>query len=225
MLVFSNENNGIKTEKIKKALTAEKQAAFCPSISTALIKTRSKALGCTFNDILMTCVSRSLKQYLEEKAGDKETQKIRLACPFSLRSPPKTVDGFEMNNNFAILPMNLNLVDDLDSGLQRIKKDMGALKTSMEPIGYFYLVKITMQLPEFVRAYLFELMSAKMSIGFSNVPGPNRPWIVGGKKVDTLGFFMPVGKTTTASISISSHASTVKVGVVADKATMKHPTI
>ena len=188
-----------------------------------MIKIRSKALGCTFNDILMTCVSRSLKQYLEEQAGDKDTQKIRLACPFSLRAAPKTVNGITMNNNFAILPLKLNLVDNLETGLERIKKDMLALKHSIQPIGYFYLVKLTMQLPEFVRSFLLELMCEKMSIGFSNVPGPKKPWVVGGKAVDTLGFFMPVGKSLCASISICSHASTVKVGVVADKAAMKDP--
>ena len=117
LIVLPNELNGIKTEKAKESLTDHKKAAFCPSISTDLIKTRSKALGCTFNDILMTCVSRSLKQYLEEEAGDKDTRQIRLACPFSLRPTPEEVDGFTFDNNFAILPLNLNLVDDLDSGL------------------------------------------------------------------------------------------------------------
>ena len=68
-----------------------------------------------------------------------------------------------------------------------------------------------------------ESLCEKMSIGFSNVPGPKKPWVVGGKAVDTLGFFMPVGRTLCASISICSHASTVKVGVVADKAAMKDP--
>ena len=124
LIVLPNELNGIKTEKVKESLTDHKQAAFCPSISTDLIKTRSKALGCTFNDILMTCVSRSLKQYLEEETGDKDTQAIRLACPFSLRETPTKVNGFTFDNNFAILPLNLNLVSDLDSGLERIKRDM-----------------------------------------------------------------------------------------------------
>ena len=71
MLFFTaDENNGLKTPEIKAALRDHKQAAFCPSISTDLIKSRSKELKCTFNDILMTCVSRSLKQYLEQ-TGDK----------------------------------------------------------------------------------------------------------------------------------------------------------
>ena len=41
--------------------------------------------------------------------------------------------------------------------------------------------------------------------------------------MDTLGFFMPVGKSLCASISICSHASTVKIGIVADRAAMKDP--
>ena len=131
---------------------------------------------------------------------------MTLACPFSLRPAPKAVDDFVFDNNFAILPMVLNLVDDVNDGLLRIKKDMLTLKHSLQPIGYFYLLKTTMLLPEFVRAELMEKLSEKMSIGFSNVPGPKNPWVVDGKEVDTLGFFMPVMKTVTASISICSHA-------------------
>ena len=116
------------------------------------------------------------------------------------------MDGFELDNNFAILLMALNLVDDASDGLERIKRDMLGLKHSLQPIGYFYLLKVTMQLPEFLRAYLLEKLSEKTSIGFSNVPGPRNPWVVDGKEVDTLGFFMPVMKTVTASISICSHA-------------------
>ena len=143
LCLASRENNGLKNEVTKAALKDHKQASFCSSISTELIKVRSKELNCTFNDILMTCVSRSLKQYLE-KVGDKTTNQMTLACPFSLRPAPKTVDSFVVDNNFAILPMVLNLVDDLNDGLQKIKQDMLKLKHSLQPIGYFYLLKTTM---------------------------------------------------------------------------------
>lgn len=133
-----------------------------------------------------------------------------------MRPPPKTVNGFTLNNSFALLPLNLNLIDNLETGLERIKKDMLAMKNSIQPIGYFYLATLTMQLPEFIRSALLENFCEKMSIGFSNVPGPKSPWVVGGKTVDTLGFFMPVAKSLCGSISIASHADTVKVGVVTD---------
>lgn len=61
LFVLPIELNGIKTEKVKESLTDKKKAAFCPSISTNLIKARAKTLGCTLNDILITCISRSIK--------------------------------------------------------------------------------------------------------------------------------------------------------------------
>jgi len=43
--------------------------------------------------------------------------------------------------------MSLRLVDSLTTGINLINRDMLALKKSFEPIGLYYLMKVTMQLP------------------------------------------------------------------------------
>lgn len=62
------ERNGFKTEENIKKLEAVKQYAFIPDIETNLIKQRTKELSTdgqkvTFNDILMTAISKSLHDY------------------------------------------------------------------------------------------------------------------------------------------------------------------
>lgn len=71
----------------------------------------------TFNDILMTAISKSIKDYLTEKTSDKETKYITMACPFSLRRKPEVLGDFEYNNDFSIVPLDLRLVDSLETGL------------------------------------------------------------------------------------------------------------
>ena len=59
---------------------------------------------------------------------------------------------------------------------------MNALKKSMGPIGLSYMIKIVMQLPEFLRAHILEDFCGKMTFGFSNVPGPKTALVAIGKK-------------------------------------------
>ena len=84
------------------------------------LKKRSKELGCSINDIIMTCVSRMFKQYLVEKCNDTSTKQLRLAFPLSLRPPPETIEDIKLINQFAIIPLDLKLVDDVDNGLRLI---------------------------------------------------------------------------------------------------------
>ena len=181
------ERNGYKTVENKTKLTAHKILRFIPDVPTDLIKKRVKELSTpesriTFNDILMTAVSKSIHDYLQEKTDDRNTKQAIMACPFSLRPAPKKLLDFEYNNDFAILPLKLRLVDNLTNGLRQINQDMNKLKKSMEPIGFCYLIKIVMQLPEFLRAHILEDFCEKITFGFSNVPGPKTPWKTIGKQ-------------------------------------------
>ena len=110
-------------------------------MSLEIVKKRGKELDCTINDIIMTATSRTIKQHFES-LGDTTTRSIYLALPVSLRPPPSTVDDIQLLNQFAILPMKLRLIDDCMEGLKLIKGDMRAMKTSMEPLGWLYSVKL-----------------------------------------------------------------------------------
>ena len=98
---------------------------------------------------------------------------------------------------------------------------MNSLKNSIEPIGLVYLIKIVMQLPEFMRAFVLEDFCDKMTFGFSNVPGPKKTFVTAGYRAQSIGFIMPTGKSIVGSFSIISHADIIKVGVTMDKAVMK----
>lgn len=143
-----------------------------------------------------------------------------MACPFSLRAPPKSLGDYTFDNNFAIVNMNLRLVNSLKDGLSAINRDMHAIKKSFEPFGSYYLTKVAMFMPEFLRRKILNLGSEKMTFGYSNVPGPKRPFTIAGKVNNGIGFIMPVGGDLTGSFSIISHVNVVKIIIMMDKATM-----
>ena len=96
--IMDTQNNGLNTAEMRAKLTAQKQVAFVHDININLLKKKSKELGCSLNDVILTCVSCMFKRYLDEKTDDKTTKKIRLAFPLSIRAPPKSVEDFQLMN-------------------------------------------------------------------------------------------------------------------------------
>ena len=121
----------------EKPLTGVKRAKVSKDLSMIRIKEKSKELNVTINDILMTITSISIKQYLKQK-GDTLTKTVKLSMPFSLREPPESAADFEYRNNFAILFVDIELVDDFNKGIEIIKKKMQKLKNSLDPFGMYY---------------------------------------------------------------------------------------
>ena len=72
------ERNGLKTDEIMKKLNCVKNVEMIPDIPTELVRKRAKELSTpqrkiTFNDILMTAISKTVNDYLKEKTNDNQT--------------------------------------------------------------------------------------------------------------------------------------------------------
>ena len=125
------------------------------------------------------------------------------------------------DNDFAILNLNLRLVDTLGEGIKLISKDMADLKKSMSPISVYYIMNLCCWMPDAIRNLLLEDYADKMTFGFSNVPGPKEPYVVCDKKNNGMGFIMPIARNIVGSFSIISHVDVMKIMISMDKETMK----
>ena len=148
-----------------------------------------------------------------------------MAVPFSLRRTPKAVNDFKFNNEIGLLAIRMPLVDSVTNGLTKINHDMSLIKGSFDPIIFCYITKVVNFFPAFIRDAIVEDSCEKMTIGFSNVPGPKSTWILTGKRCQGIGFIMPGAKSMVGSFSALSHADTVKMIISFDKATMESPSI
>ena len=137
-LLPTQTNYIVKAAKDKQTIL--KKACFSQDLCIDHIKAAGKKYNVTINDILMTILSKSIKEFLVSK-GDNETKNICLALPFSLRNPTNGHD-FQFDNQFSALPIQLQLCDNFEKGLPVIKKDMDAMKVSPAAFCYNYLVKV-----------------------------------------------------------------------------------
>ena len=170
----------------------------------------------------MTALSSTLKDFCIER-GYENLDSLNMIVPFSMRKPPIGINDFEFKNEFTSVPIKFKLVSDVQDGVYTLSKDMATLKTSLAPVGCTYASILQTILPEFMRSMLLESALSKVSLGFSNVPGPKRPFTVGGTVCKNTGFIMAVKRSITAALSIISHYDTLKVGISLDKSLKTDP--
>lgn len=94
---------------------------------------------------------------------------------------------------------------------------MDALKRSIEPFGMYYFIKVALILPTLVLKHASNFLCEKMSMVYSNVPGPKVPWVINGSKSRRVFFFVPGLANIASGISIMSHVDVFKVGCVSDE--------
>jgi diacylglycerol O-acyltransferase len=96
-----------------KAGTA-KCVAWCQPIPLDEVKAVGKALNCSVNDVLLSCVAGAIGAYLRDKGDPVEGKDIRAMIPVNLR-PIK--DAWKLGNHFGLAPLVLPIGIDNPSSL------------------------------------------------------------------------------------------------------------
>lgn len=73
VVCLPKENNAFKNKQTVAKLSQVKQAVISPDIPIDLLRAKGKQLGGTQNDVLMTVLSLSLKEYLIRHTNDRKT--------------------------------------------------------------------------------------------------------------------------------------------------------
>lgn len=223
VVCLPKELNGFKTPEIQQKLTKKKNAVISVDISQRVLHRKAKQMGGSINDFFMTILSISLKKYLERHAGDTQTDTIQLAVPFSLRPKPRNPMDFSFDNQFAVLPLRLRLVDSFNEGFKMLHDDMNKVKHSMTPFAMVHMHRVIMNFPSLIRTWILNDFSKRMTFTLSFVHGPSSPLTIAGSKSISQAFLACAMCTMSGGISVFSHCKNLKIGITADEAAMKHP--
>lgn len=90
-----------------------------------------------------------------------------------------------------MLPLQIPLVDNFKDGFKLVQNATNKLKKSPAAFGYFFVMQCLMACPRALSGWLLERYCQSFSIVFSNVPGPKNPYIMDGRKVNSMFFFVP----------------------------------
>ena len=200
--------------RFKGALGARKIAAWTDPLPLADVKTVSKALGCTVNDLLMSTVAGALGAYLRDHGEDTAGKTIRATVPVNLRDPSAAAS---LGNHFGLVFLELPI--GIRNPLERlfaIHTAMAALKSSYQPVLTLGLMAALGMLPHSAQSAAIDLLSTKATLVATNVPGPAHPMYMAGRRISRLIFWVPQSGDIGLGVSILSYAGQVQFGLIAD---------
>src|SRR5271166_2900851 len=216
LLVMSSDS----ATRFKGKPKGTKRVAWCEPLKLPEVKAVSRALGCTINDMLLSCVAGAMRRYLADCGDKTEGVECRALVPINLREPGDVALG----NRFGIIAVELPVgIENPLVRLMTVRQRMLALKTSYEPRTTLGLFAALGYLPKIVQDQLFDLLVSRSTAVMTNVPGAPEPLTVAGSVLKQSLFWVPQTADTGMGVSILSYAGKVQFGLITDAALTPHP--
>ena len=207
--------------RLKGQPAGDKRVAWCEPIPLAEVKAIGKALNCSINDVLLSCVAGAIASYLRQHGDDPAGQEIRAMVPINLRPME---EAWKLGNRFGLIPLVLPIgVANPIERVYAVRARMGALKGSLQPLLTFGLLSVAGLLIKPAQDAMLSLFGRKTTAVMTNVPGPAEKLKFCGATLEQNMFWVPQTGTVGLGVSILSYGGGVQFGVIADSALCPEP--
>jgi diacylglycerol O-acyltransferase len=174
------------------------------------------ALGGTVNDVVLTVVSGAIARWLEGRGVRTEGLELRALVPVSVRT--KDHQG-TLGNQLAVMrgPLPVYIRDPM-ARLRFVKIAMDGLKESKQAVGAETLAAVNSLAPPTVLAQASRLnFSTRLfNLIVTNIPGPQVPLYVLGRRLDDLFPLAFLPKGHALAIAIMSYDGRIEYGLLGD---------
>jgi diacylglycerol O-acyltransferase len=182
----------------------------------AELKRVKDAHGGTVNDVILSIVAGSLGRYLRARGHDTEGLELRAMVPVSVRAEEEHgALGNRISAMMAPLPV---WCEDPVERLRIVTGQMGDLKSSGQAVGAEILTKLTDFAPSTIASQAARLQPAQrfFNLVVTNVPGPQFPLYVLGRKMESIFPMVPLARRQALCIGIMSYNGQVNFGLIGD---------
>ncbi len=198
-----------------------KRVAWCQPIPLDEVKSVGKALNCSINDVLLSCVAGAIGEYLKSLGDDVAGQEIRAMIPVNLRPLDQ---AYKLGNRFGLVPLVLPIgVDNPIERVYEVRRRMNALKGSTQPLLAFGLLAVAGLLIKPAQEAMLNLFGKKTTAVMTNVPGPREKLKLLGSTLEQSMFWVPQSGDIGLGVSILSYGGGVQFGVITDTAMCPDP--
>jgi diacylglycerol O-acyltransferase / wax synthase len=180
-----------------------------------------KALNCSINDVLLSCVAGAIGEYLKEEGEAVKGKEIRAMVPVNLRPLDQ---AYKLGNHFGLAPLVLPI--GLDNPVERVyevRRRMAGLKGSMQPLLAFGLLAVAGLLIKPAQEAMLSLFAKKTTAVMTNVPGPKEKLKICGSTIEESLFWVPQNGSVGLGVSILSYGGGVQFGIVSDATLCPEP--
>jgi len=188
--------------------------------SVADVKTVRRALGGTFNDVVLAAVAGGFRTLLRDRGEVPHADSVRTLVPVNIRAP-----GEESIRDNRVSLMVARLPVDIANPVARhalVRNRLDALKIGKESEAGAALAELAAHEP-------FPLLSAPFRLAAhlpqrsvvtvaTNVPGPRRRLYALGRPLVEIIPYVPIASTLRTGVSILTYGDQVVFGVTGDYA-------
>jgi diacylglycerol O-acyltransferase len=182
----------------------------------AELKRVKDAHGGTVNDVILSIVAGGIGKYLRARGHDTEGLELRALVPVSVRAEEEHgALGNRISAMMAALPV---WSEDPVERLQVVTGEMGDLKNSGQAVGAEILTKLTDFAPSTIVAQAARLQPAQrfFNLVVTNVPGPQFPLYVLGRKMESIFPMVPLARRQALCVGIMSYNGQINFGLIGD---------
>lgn len=208
--------------RLHRELSGVKNVAWAEPMPLDRIKLTSKALGCTINDVLVSCATGALRSYLVSVGDDVDELEFRAEIPVNVRPPDQ--DFTRLGNQFGLVLLDLPIrIGNPFERLFEVHRRMEDLKRSRQALAAYLMLNVMGRLPEAVEKPMLQFFTTKATTVMTNVPGPREPLYFAGSELAQLLFWVPQAGSVGIGISIFSYRGEVQIGLIADENLLPDP--
>ena len=191
-----------------------KVVAWSEPMSLEMVKVIGKGLGCTVNDLLLSCVAGAIGAYLLNEGEDPSGKEIRAMVPVNLRPLDK---AWQLGNRFGLAPLVLPIgIANPIHRVHAVRQRMDELKDSYQPLLAFAILSATGLFIKPVQDAVLGMFAKKATAVMTNVPGPAVPLKFCGSTLRQTMFWVPASGDVGVGVSILSYGGGVQFGLITD---------
>jgi WS/DGAT/MGAT family acyltransferase len=182
----------------------------------AALKRVKDAHGGTVNDVILSIVAGAIGKYLRARGHETEGLELRAMVPVSVRAEEEHgALGNRISAMMAPLPV---WSEDPVERLHVVSGEMGDLKNSGQAVGAEILTKLTDFAPSTIVAQAARLQPAQrfFNLVVTNVPGPQFPLYVLGRKMESIFPMVPLARRQALCVGIMSYNGQINFGLIGD---------
>lgn len=178
------------------------------------LKAMRKGLGCSINDVVLTIVTGTVREYLLSKGVDVLSTDFKVSTPVSIR---KESEHGQLGNKVSswIIPLPISEADPRRQ-LEIIHELTEELKETNQAIGVQMMNQVQEWTPSTLLSLGAQAMSGPINTIVTNVPGPQMPLYFHGARVRAIYPAVPLMEGMGIGIALTSYAGTMGIGFNCD---------
>jgi diacylglycerol O-acyltransferase len=183
------------------------------------IKEIRQAHGGTVNDVVLAAITGAFRELLLARGEEVQGRVVRTLVPVSVRAADEhRAPDNRVSAMFAELPVE---IEDPVARLRALSEQMQELKASGQAVAAERLTALSGFAPAMLLALGGRVASAipqrAVNTVTTNVPGPQRPLFLGGRRMLEAFPFVPLGGSVRIGVAIFSYDGSVNFGATGDR--------